>query len=118
LPAPVFALVAVEGSILNPTLVAFFAALGATLGEVTGYLLGYSGQVLVDPNTRVESWVRDHGFITLLVLAAVPNPFFDLAGIVAGYSGFPFDQFLLATFLGKSAKFWVIAHLLKKNGQA
>ena len=114
-PAPVIALVAVEGSILNPTLVALAAAAGSTLGEVTGYLLGYSGQGIVDTNSSVVSWVRDHGFLTLLVLAAIPNPFFDLAGIAAGYTGFPFDLFHFATFLGKGIKFWIAAHVLQKR---
>jgi len=111
-PSPVLALVAVEGSVLNPSLVALTAAVGSALGEVTGYLFGYSGQGIVDSNASLVSWVEEYGFLTLLVLAATPNPFFDMAGIIAGYTSYPFHLFLLATFLGKGIKFWIVAHVL------
>ena len=44
LPAPGFIVTIVAGSIFNPFLVAIAAAAGAALGELTGYLAGYSGR--------------------------------------------------------------------------
>lgn len=36
------------------------------------------------------------------VLSQVPNPLFDLAGIMCGQFGIPFWKFFLATFIGKA----------------
>jgi uncharacterized membrane protein YdjX (TVP38/TMEM64 family) len=51
------------------------------------------------------------GFATLLVLAAVPNPLFDVAGMAAGMLRYPVGKFLLACWLGKTLKAIVIAYL-------
>ncbi|KAL7612678.1 hypothetical protein Lser_V15G06096 [Lactuca serriola] len=36
-------------------------------------------------------------------IASVPNPLFDLAGIMSGQFGIPFWKFFLATLFGKCA---------------
>lgn len=111
LPAPVLALVLVEGKYLNPYLVGGASAAGATLGELTGYLAGYGGQALVDHDQypQLHRWVQDHGFGAIVFLAAIPNPLFDVVGILAGLNHYPLEQFVLATFLGKLLKFTLVA---------
>ena len=99
LPVPALAIVYVSGSIWNPLLVGLVAGVGDAMGEATGYLAGYAGQGLVENSRlyrRFDSWMERNGFVTILVLSAVPNPFFDLAGIAAGASGFPSKWFFLA----------------------
>lgn len=108
-PAPVFALVLVVGRVLNPYTVGVVSALGATLGEITGYFAGYGGQVLIGEHPHLEEWIRNHGFITIFILAATPNPFFDVAGILAGLTRFPLEQFMVATFLGTCVKYILVA---------
>ncbi|XP_071722650.1 vacuole membrane protein KMS1-like [Rutidosis leptorrhynchoides] len=55
---------------------------------------------------RIKRWFLSHSqhlnFITILVLASVPNPLFDLAGIMCGQFGIPFWKFFLATLFGKA----------------
>jgi uncharacterized membrane protein YdjX (TVP38/TMEM64 family) len=107
LPVPGLAIVYVAGSIWNPILVGLVAGLGDTGGEATGYLAGYAGQGLVEDATiyrYFENWMRRNGFLTIFLLSAIPNPFFDLAGIAAGASGFPAKWFFLATWMGKTIK--------------
>ncbi|KAJ3674638.1 hypothetical protein LUZ60_005254 [Juncus effusus] len=41
-------------------------------------------------------------FFTILTLASVPNPLFDLAGIMCGQFGVPFWKFFFATLIGKA----------------
>ncbi|KAL1548603.1 meiotic spindle pole body protein Kms1 [Salvia divinorum] len=41
-------------------------------------------------------------FFTILILASVPNPLFDLAGIMCGQFGIHFWEFFLATVIGKA----------------
>lgn len=107
LPVPGLAIVYIAGSIWNPLLVGLAAGLGDAMGEATGYLTGYAGQGLMERVSlykRFENWMRRNGFVTILILSAVPNPFFDLAGIAAGASRFPGKWFFLATLIGKTIK--------------
>ena len=107
LPVPGLAIVYVGGSIWNPLLVGLVAGLGDAIGEATGYLAGYAGQGLLENQSlylRFEKWMQRNGFLTILVLSAIPNPFFDLAGIAAGASGFPGRWFFLAAWIGKTIK--------------
>jgi uncharacterized membrane protein YdjX (TVP38/TMEM64 family) len=107
LPVPGLAVVYLAGSIWNPLLVGLVAGLGDAIGEATGYLAGYAGQGLIEDSRlyqRFEGWMSRHGFLTVLILSAVPNPFFDMAGIAAGASGFSAKAFFLATWIGKTVK--------------
>lgn len=116
LPAPAFIVTYVGGSIYNPVLVAVAAGLGATIGELTGFMAGYGGKVLIEENKkyeRVRKWMEKSGFLTLLILAAIPNPIFDIAGMIAGATGYPLKKFILATILGKIIKFLVLAFIGK-----
>ncbi|XP_039066868.1 vacuole membrane protein KMS1-like isoform X2 [Hibiscus syriacus] len=55
---------------------------------------------------QIKRWLLSHSkhmnFFTILVLASVPNPLFDLAGIMCGQFGVPFWEFFLATLIGKA----------------
>jgi len=122
LPAPSLALVFAMGSALPPLLVGLAAGAGEALGELTGYAAGYGGRVVIelpdgqgsDPKNhkitqRLEAWMRRAGGLTIFVLSAVPNPFFDLAGITAGAVRYPVWRFLLACWLGKTIKTTLVA---------
>jgi membrane protein YqaA with SNARE-associated domain len=88
------------------------AALGATIGELSGYGAGFSGQALFDRTLvyeRLYRWTERYGVWTLAVLAFIPNPLFDMAGIAAGTLKMPLWKFLLATFIGKLFKMWLVA---------
>jgi membrane protein YqaA with SNARE-associated domain len=45
-----------------------------------------------------------YGVATLLVLSAIPNPFFEFAGITAGAVRMNFWRFLLAVAIGKTIR--------------
>ncbi|XP_042452952.1 vacuole membrane protein KMS1-like [Zingiber officinale] len=55
---------------------------------------------------KIKRWFFTHSqhlnFLTILILASVPNPLFDLAGIMCGQFGIPFWKFFLATLIGKA----------------
>jgi membrane protein DedA with SNARE-associated domain len=112
IPAPGVAVVFAMGSIFNPFLVALAAGTGGAIGELSGYLAGFSGQALVE-NTkayaRIEPWVKKYGAWAILVLAAFPNPFFDLAGIAAGVAKIPIWKFLLFCWIGQLIKMSLFA---------
>ena len=114
LPVPSMAVTFAAGGVLNPWIVGLVAGLGEPLGELTGYLAGYGGSAVIEDRARFEQlkgWMRRRGFLTLLVLSAIPNPLFDLAGITAGALRYPVGKFLLACWLGKTAKAIAVAFL-------
>ncbi len=112
LPAPGLIVVFALGHSLNPLLVGVAGAAGATLGEITGYLTGYSGIGASEDSriaARINRWMRRNGLLTIFALSVVPNPFFDLAGLFAGAGRMPLVHFLGATFAGKSIQSTLIA---------
>lgn len=112
LPAPGVAVVYAMGGIFHPLGVTIAAGTGGALGELSGYLAGFSGQAVVERSDlfeRVQPWVRKYGPWAILVLAAIPNPFFDTAGIIAGIMKMPVGQFLLACWGGQLIKMGLFA---------
>ena len=114
LPAPGLAIVFSFGGVFSPIGVGLAAGAGATLGELSGYLAGFSGQAVVENQKlydRLEGWMRQFGPLTIAVLAFLPLPIFDLAGVAAGALKMPVYQFLLWCFIGKLPKMLLIAYL-------
>ncbi len=112
LPAPGLALALAAGATLNPYFVGLAVGSGSTLGELTGYITGASGRGMVenDPNyPRVRGWMARYGLWVIFVLSLVPNPIFDVAGIVSGAMHIPVWKFLAATFCGKVIKSTLVA---------
>ena len=99
-------------------LLALAGAVGSTIGELTGYLAGYGSQGIVQKSryySRISNWVARRGGFALFVLAAVPNPLFDIGGIAAGSLGYPISRFLLWVGIGKLVKFLVFAYACRQS---
>ncbi len=121
------ALILSQGASLNPILVGLLGGTGMALGEVTAYAAGAAGsQVaregrfeaprLVRPLVeRVIGWVNwlmsHYAFATLLVLSAIPNPAFELAGLTAGAVRMRFWRFMGAVLIGKNIRGLLLAFL-------
>jgi membrane protein DedA with SNARE-associated domain len=108
LPAPGLAVVAGLGSVVpSPLLLGIVAGIGATIGETTGYLAGYGSHKLAEDEkgyTRLSGFIEKYGFWAIFILAFIPNPLFDIAGLLAGGTKYPIKLFLIATLIGKIAK--------------
>jgi membrane protein YqaA with SNARE-associated domain len=112
LPVPYLAIILKASTFLNPIAVALAAGMAASIGELTGYLLGYSGRELVGSGRwerAAEHWMQRHGFLSIAVFAFIPNPAFDAAGLAAGALRYAVWRFMLACFVGKTAKFALVA---------
>ncbi len=113
LPAPGVAFVFAMGSVFNPALVAITAGAGASVGELSGYMAGFSGQKVAERlhiYRRIHTWTERYGVLTVLILAIIPNPFFDLAGVAAGALKMPFWQFMISCLIGKIIKMLFFAY--------
>ncbi len=115
LPAPGLAIVFAMAGVFPPVGVALAAGAGAAIGELSGYLAGFSGQAVIENAARYQRltrWMESNrraAYLAVLFLAIVPNPFFDLAGMAAGALRLPIGPFLVWVFLGKTLKNLVIA---------
>jgi uncharacterized membrane protein YdjX (TVP38/TMEM64 family) len=99
--------------VFNPIGVALAAGSGATLGELTGYLAGFSGRGIIEDNPtyrRIDAWTDRYGGWAILLLAFIPNPLFDIAGAAAGALGMPILTFLFWVWIGKTMKMLVFAY--------
>lgn len=100
--------------------------LGTALGELPPYFISRAASISggkidameeLDASTEdtgmlarqlnnLKRWFLSHAqylnFVTILLLASVPNPLFDLAGIMCGQFSIPFWEFFLATLVGKA----------------
>ena len=121
------ALIIQQGDILNPVFVGILGGTGMALGEITAYAAGAVGSEVVEEE-RIQAprivrpavvriigwinWLMDHyGFVTLLVLSAIPNPAFELAGLTAGASRMNFPRFMVAVLIGKNIRVLLLAFL-------
>ncbi|KAI8593293.1 hypothetical protein BDZ88DRAFT_404220 [Geranomyces variabilis] len=104
----------------------FFWGMGTSIGELPPYFVARAaaeagrddqgfdsieGVFKKPANTRtigervqvfMYNLMQSMGFFGILLCASIPNPLFDLAGIVCGHFGVPFMTFFGATFLGKA----------------
>lgn len=107
LPVPGNLVVFAMGAVFNPLAVAVAAGLGAATGELSGYLAGFTGQAVIENSQRYQrivDWLQNNrrwSDLAIFVLAAIPNPIFDMAGIAAGALRLPLWRFLLFCSLGK-----------------
>ncbi|QLQ08268.1 MAG: VTT domain-containing protein [Anaerolineae bacterium] len=96
LPMPGLVVIFAMGSALNPLLVGVVAGIGMTLGEMTGYLAGYSGSAIIEDNARydqVERYVRRFGGWVIFALALIPLPCSISPALSPGRSAFPWGGF-------------------------
>lgn len=112
IPAPGWLIVVSMGARFSLPVVALVAGAGSALGEMSGYLAGFSGQAVIEDQRiyqRMVVWMQRNGPLTVLLLSALPNPFFDIAGIAAGALRMPVRRFLLWCFFGKVIKMGMLA---------
>jgi uncharacterized membrane protein YdjX (TVP38/TMEM64 family) len=116
IPIPGVAFTTAMGAIFNPAGVAVAAGLGAAVGELSGYLAGFSGQGVVERVALYEkltAWMKAHqnlAYGLIVLLAFIPNPLFDLAGMASGALKIPLWKFLIACSVGKILKMLCFAY--------
>ncbi|WP_455277594.1 VTT domain-containing protein [[Eubacterium] cellulosolvens] len=92
-----------SGLFLNPIIVGVYAGLGAAVGELTGYLIGFGGGVLIEDKVEFKPMRRfyaKYGLWTVYIFSAIPFPF-DIIGIICGVLRVRPLVFFILTALGK-----------------
>lgn len=115
LPAPAIVSVVAGGIVYPPFAVAFSSALGASLGDMIGFLLGKSGKELFIRNHHkwyifLKDIFKRYTDIIVLIFAFVPNPFFDVIGILAGVFTISPYRFFILLFTGRLLRDIILAY--------
>jgi len=116
IPVPALGAVCAGSVFLNPVLLGLIAGTSESVGELTGYFLGYSGRDMARRSrlyNRLEPLVRRRGWLPLFLVSLVPNPIFDIIGIAAGALRYPLWSFLSIVWVGKTIKFITFAYACK-----
>jgi len=116
IPGTILPVIAMMGIHYSPVALGLACGLGSALGELTGYYAGYYGRFTLNLKSLPEfekqkAWLRDSEFLVLFILAAIPNPLFDIAGLAAGTIKVPVQRFFLPVFFGKALKYGLTAYL-------
>ena len=115
-PIPGVMVIFAMGSLFNPFLIAVLGGLGAATGELTGYLVGFSGRGLAEKVKYYDDiviWMGknpSYSYLLITVMAVIPNPFFDAAGIAAGTLKMPVWNFYIFCALGSIIKMLAFAY--------
>lgn len=104
--------------------VVFFSALGNIPNTSINYLVGSTSKRLFSNNAFLQllkKWMVKYGLIVVYIIAIIPLPI-DINGLMAGYVGIPYKQYIVVNFLGRVTSFllaalgvWTFAEATKAN---
>ena len=112
-PLPVFPIIFLAGSMLDPVTTGLLAAAGMTVGMAATYFVAASGQDAVQSSIANRCGIAGRlaqkflgGFerrpaLASFLMSAIPGPHFSFSGLVAGAAGVPWRTYFLYTFLGR-----------------
>ncbi len=106
-----------DWGILAPVAVGFISALGATLGHMPTFMIGYGGRSLPTKLSerfsknwygrwyrKIMGWSEKHGSVAVFLTSAVFNPIHLPMTVAFGTLHYPPLKFFLYSFLGNSVK--------------
>jgi membrane protein YqaA with SNARE-associated domain len=105
---------------------AFICLAGSVLGGILGYGIGlygyeavgrpivefYHGQEVMN---SIQRQYTQYGFVGILIAAITPIPY-KIFTIASGVFNFDFKMFVIASIIGRSTRFFVVAALIWKFG--
>ena len=117
-------------SLAQPRRALWFATLttlASVLGGMFGYLIGVFAFELVQPwleqgryaatFTLAKQWFDEWGFLAIFAAGFSPIPY-KVFTITAGVVSMAFLPFLLASFIGRGLRFYLVALLMSWGGEA
>jgi len=104
---------------------AFITTLASVLGGILGYLIGYFAFEAIEPwiyeigygesFERAQEWFEHWGVWVVFLAGFTPIPY-KLFTISAGALAMSFIPFILASFIGRGARFFLVAGLVRWLG--
>ena len=114
----------------QPKRALFFATLttvSSVIGGILGYMIGLWGFTWIQPVLQetgyweqvqvAQEWFTEWGFWAIFIAGFSPIPY-KVFTITAGAMGMIFLPFVLASFIGRGARFYLVAMLAAWGGEA
>lgn len=113
-PIPYTLVIYALGSSLDPILLAVASGVGAALGELSGYVLGYYGRAIISEQMkhRMEYMLKifdRFGVVAIFLFALTPLPD-DLLFIPLGMMRYSLVKAIIPTLIGKLLMSFIIAY--------
>ena len=111
-------ILASDWGVLSPLWVGLTSALGASLGQLITFLIGYGGRGISERVSskinsrfydRAMDWAKRHGSLAVFLMSAMVNPLHLPMTIAIAALGYPPHKFFFYCFLGVAVKSLVIA---------
>jgi len=106
---------------------ATLTTLASVIGGIFGYLIGMfafdviepalAGSAYYDKYLLAREWFDEWGFVAIFIAGFSPIPY-KVFTITAGVIGMAFLPFIFASFVGRGARFYLVALLMAWGGQA
>lgn len=107
--------------------VAFYTSLYSVLGGIVGYFLGFFlydtfGQWLIDAYNYHDSFINiqkgfnQYGFWLIMLKGFTPIPF-KLVTLTSGFVKFDFFQFIMASIVCRSSRYYALSAILYYFGE-
>ena len=112
LPVPGLISMCGLSALLNPILLGIVAGIAETVGELSGYILGFFGSYIIEKKRiylKLHSLMKNKGYLIIFLFSIIPNPLFDIIGISAGILKLSIYKFLIVVLIGKLIKGIVIS---------
>ncbi|BCN93411.1 hypothetical protein THMIRHAM_11960 [Thiomicrorhabdus immobilis] len=105
---------------------AWLTTIFSILGGVLGYAIGYWAMDLLMPSIealgyqdkiiQINQWFSEYGVWIVFIAGFSPVPY-KLFTITAGASAMAFVPFVIASFIGRGARFFLVAGLMRWGGE-
>lgn len=106
---------------------AFLTTLASVIGGIAGYLIGVFAIEPIEPLIQqwgysekylaAQQWFDDWGFWAIFLAGFSPIPY-KIFTITAGAISMAFLPFVIASFIGRGARFFLVAWLMSWGGEA
>ena len=114
LPIPgLIAVCGAGGLELNPVFIGILSGTGETIGELSGYAIGFGGRTVIEKRAfyhKVRNWMEHRGSLVIFLVSVIPNPLVDIVGIAAGGLRYPIIKFFVVVLIGKCIKGLIVVN--------
>ncbi len=115
IPAPGWIAVLELGKYLDPVFLGLAAGIGSAIGEMTGYFAGSGIVGILGKDKKIierhKEFIKKYDIFAIFLLAFIPNPAFDFAGLAAGAIRMDIKKFIIFCAIGKALRFFLIAYM-------